>query len=244
MTLDAAVRVERRGFVLDVDLRVEDGETVAVLGPNGAGKTTLLQALAGLVPLDAGRVRLDDEVLEDTGGRLRRSARHRRVGIVFQDHRLFPHLTARENVAFGLRVTGTPRATARRAAEDWLEHLGVAKLAGRRPAQLSGGQAQRVALARTLCPGPRLLLLDEPLAALDVGTRDDVRAALRRQLAAFPGPTLLVTHDAGEARALADRLVVLQDGRVVQDGSAAELARHPATPWIARALRPPGAPAG
>ncbi len=232
--LSADVRVERGTFVLDARVDAAAGEVLAVLGPNGAGKSTLLRVLAGLVPLDAGRVTLDGEVLDEPDQRVRRPPQERHVGVVFQDYRLFPHLSARENVAFGLRSTGTPRAAARRAADGWLDRLGVADLAARRPAEMSGGQAQRVALARALCPGPRLLLLDEPLAALDVGTRSEVRGQLRQELASFAGPTLLVTHDPLEAMALADRLLVLESGRVVQQGSAADVARRPATPYVAR----------
>ncbi len=232
--LRARLRVEREQFVLDVDLPAEPGEVVAVLGPNGAGKSTLLRALAGLIPLGQGYVELDGHVLEDTATGRRLPPQHRRVGVVFQDYRLFPHLSARENVAFGLRSTGTPKATARAQADDWLARFGLDGLQARRPSELSGGQAQRVALARALSPHPQLLLLDEPLAALDVSTRTDVRSLLREQLAGFAGPALLVTHDPLEAIALADRLVVLEDGRVTQDGSPADVARRPATSYAAR----------
>jgi molybdate transport system ATP-binding protein len=193
-----------------------------------------LQALAGLVPLDAGQVRLDGHVLEDAATGRREPPQHRQVGVVFQDYRLFPHLTARDNVAFGPRSTGTPRAAARREADRWLEHLGLVGLGDRRPAQLSGGQAQRVALARALCTRPRLLLLDEPLSALDVSTRNDVRAQLREQLHAFDRPVLLVTHDPLEALTLANRLLVLEGGVVVQAGRTADVTRRPATSYVAR----------
>jgi molybdate transport system ATP-binding protein len=234
VNLHARVTLRRNGFSLDIELGAGPGEVVAVLGPNGAGKSTLLRALAGLLPLDDGWVELDGQLLEDTAAGHRTTPRHRRVGVVFQDYRLFPHLSARENVAFGLRSTGTPKAAARAAAEDWLDRLGLAALAGRRPAELSGGQAQRVALARALCAQPRLLLLDEPLAALDARTRTEVRTQLRDQLASFPGPALLVTHDPLEAMALTERLLILEEGRVVQDGPAAQIARRPATPYVAR----------
>src|SRR4051794_16365182 len=145
----------------------------------------------------------------------------RGVGYVFQDYLLFPHLTALENVAFGLRARGVHRREARAAAARWLERLGVGEYAGARPRALSGGQAQRVALARALATEPRLLLLDEPLAALDAATRVEVRAELRRHLATFGGARLLVTHDPVEAMVLADRLVVLEDGRIVQSGRPA-----------------------
>ncbi len=234
MTLLAQLRVTRGEFTLDVAVCAGPGEVVAVLGPNGAGKSTLLRALAGLVPLDGGRVELDDAVLEDPAARIRVAPRDRQVGVVFQDYRLFPHLSARENVAFGPRSTGTPRAAARADADGWLARLGLVGLEARRPAQLSGGQAQRVALARALATRPRLLLLDEPLAALDVTTRTDVRTELRAQLDAFDGPALLVTHDPLEAMTLAHRLLILEGGRVVQDGPVAEVTRRPATTYVAR----------
>jgi molybdate transport system ATP-binding protein len=236
MSLHARLAVRRGAFVLDATIGAAAGEVVAVLGPNGAGKSTLLRALAGLVPVDAGRVALAGRVLEDTAGGVRRTPQERRIGVVFQDYRLFPHLSARENIAFGPRSTGTPRDRARRDADEWLDRLGLSGLGSRRPAELSGGQAQRVALARALGTRPQLLLLDEPLAALDVATRTEVRTELRTQLDAFDGPALLVTHDPLEAMTLAGRLLILEDGRVVQDGPVAEVARRPATSYVARLL--------
>lgn len=231
--LDARVRLRRGGLDLEASLRVEAGETVALVGPNGAGKSTLLRAVAGLERLDAGRVVLDGCVLDDVGAGTSVPPEQRPVGMVFQDHLLFPHLSVLENVAFGLRSRGRPRAEARRRALGWLAKVGLEHRAGDRPAGLSGGEAQRVALARALAPGPRLLLLDEPLAALDVATRVEVRRQLRLQLAAFGGVWLLVTHDPLEAMALADRLVVLEAGRVVQSGSAADLGARPRSAYVA-----------
>jgi len=205
----------------------------ALLGPNGAGKTTILRALAGLVPLAEGRVVLDGRVLEDPARRLRVPPERRPVGMVFQDYLLFPHLSALENVAFGLRARGVGRAPARRAAAEWLARLGLGTQAEVRPARLSGGQQQRVALARALAIDPRLLLLDEPLSALDVSIRAEVRRDLRRRLRDFTGVSLLVTHDPLEAIALADRLVVIEGGRVVQAGTPAEVTRHPRSPYVA-----------
>ena len=232
--LDADLRVRRGRLDLALSLAVAPGEVVALLGPNGAGKSTVLRLLAGLLPLDDGRVSLGGTVLEDTGARVRLAAEQRQVGLVFQDYLLFPHLSARENVAFGLRARGSGRASSRRRADDWLARVGLADNAGRRPRQLSGGEAQRVALARALACEPRLLLLDEPLGALDAGTRLQVRAELRRHLADFGGATVVVTHDALDAFVLADRLVVLEDGRVVQEGTPAEVASHPRTDYVAR----------
>ncbi len=231
--LRAQVRVHREGFALDLDLAAGGGEVLAVLGPNGAGKSTLLQALAGLVPLESGRVELDGRVLEDPAARIRTAPQNRQVGVVFQDYLLFGNLSARENVAFGLRSTGTSKGAALAAADRWLSRFGLTGLEARRPRGLSGGQAQRVALARALCTEPRLLLLDEPLAALDVGTKAEIRSQLRAELTAFSGPALLVTHDPLEAMALADRLLIVEDGQLVQAGPAADVARRPATSYVA-----------
>jgi molybdate transport system ATP-binding protein len=231
--LDADLQLARGSLHLDVPLHVAAGEVVALLGPNGAGKSTVLSCLAGLLPVDAGRVRLDDQVLDDpaTGAFVPPQARG--VGVVFQDYLLFPHLTALENVAFGLRSAGRPRREARREAASWLARMGLDGVAGARPGALSGGQAQRVALSRALAPGPRLLLLDEPLAALDAGARALVRAELRRHLRAFAGATVLVTHDPLDAMVLADRVVVVEQGRVVQTGPPAQVARAPRTAYVA-----------
>ncbi len=226
--IDAHLVVRRAAFTLDVELTVAEGEVVALLGPNGAGKTTALRALAGLLPLSAGHIRFGGEEWRHT------PADRRPVGMVFQDYLLFPHLTALDNVAFGPRCQGVRKAEARRVAAEWLGRVGLAELAGRRPRTLSGGQAQRVALARALAVGPRMLLLDEPLAALDADTRREIRSGLRRHLAAFEGASLLVTHDPLDAMALADRLIVIEAGRVVQEGPPAHVARHPRTDYVAR----------
>jgi molybdate transport system ATP-binding protein len=230
--LDAHVVVRRPGHTLDVRLTAERGDVVAVIGPNGAGKSTLVRALAGVVPLDEGRVVCDGETWDAPG--LRVDARRRRVGMVFQQGLLFPHLTAVGNVAYGLRSRGVRRRDAEQAARSWLERLGVAELAERRPGQLSGGQAQRVAVARALAADPRLLLLDEPLSALDVGVAMSLRIELARHLAEFDGVSLLVTHDALDAMTVANRVLVIDDGRVAQVGTPAEVARRPATDHVAR----------
>ncbi|WP_374050259.1 ABC transporter permease [Streptomyces roseicoloratus] len=206
------------------------GTTIAVVGPNGAGKTTLLRALLGLTP----RAHADLTVggTDVTG----LPPHRRRVAWVPQDGALFPHMTALANTAYGLRAQGVPRAEARRAAQAWLDRLGVGHLGHRKPAQLSGGQAQRVALARALAARPRLLVLDEPLAALDQTTRAHVRHTLRTHLAGFGGVCLIVTHDPVEAVSLADRVLVLDAGRAIQDAAPAEVTRHPRSPWVARML--------
>jgi len=230
VSLKAHVKVNRAGFGLDVQLEVAAGETVAVLGPNGAGKTTLLRALSGLVQI-VGRVELDGQVLEDSSQKLRVPTERRQVGLVFQDHILFPHLTVLDNVAFGLQAQG--RRDAKQVARGWLERAGLAEKAGSMARELSGGQAQRVALLRTLATEPKLLLLDEPLSALDVTIRAEVRRELALQLASFRGVRLLVTHDPVEAIALADRLVVLENGRVVQSGTPDEVTARPRSRFVA-----------
>ena len=232
LTVNGAV--ERGDFILSLATTVEPGEVLGVLGPNGAGKSTLLRALAGLVPLTEGSIRLGGGVLDDAATDTWVAPERRPVGIVFQDYRLFPHLDVRDNVAFAPRSRGAGRAESRRAAQRWMDRLDLTALADRRPAQLSGGQAQRVALARALAADPSLLLLDEPLAALDARTRLDVRSTLRQHLADFAGPVLVVTHDPLEAMVLADRLLVIEGGRVVQEGTPASVARHPATDYVAR----------
>jgi molybdate transport system ATP-binding protein len=233
MSLEARVALTLGRLQLEVELAVASGELVVLLGPNGAGKTTLLRALAGLVALEAGRVVLDGVVLDDTGTGEHVPTERRPVGFVFQDYLLFPHLSALENVGFGLRARGLPKAEARRRATAWLERVGLAGHAGARPRALSGGQAQRVALARAMVSDPRLLLLDEPLAALDAATRTAVRRDLRRHLASFDGTRLLVTHDPLEAVALADRLVVLEGGRVTQTGTPEQVSARPRSRYVA-----------
>jgi len=222
---------------LEVDVEVADpvraafdvaaGSVCAVIGPNGAGKSSLVRALAGLAPV-TGHARLDGRDL------LGVPARERGIGMVFQGQRLFPHLTALANVSFGPRATGTPRAAADGRAQEWLDRFGIGELSGRKPPQLSGGQAQRVAIARALATDPSLLLLDEPLTGLDVKVATALRIELGRHLASFGGVTLLVTHDAIDALTIADRVLVLDDGRVAQVGTPAEVARRPSTEHVAR----------
>ncbi|CAM5370827.1 ABC transporter permease [Streptomyces atroolivaceus] len=224
-----SLHAEVTGFD-QLTLDAEPGTTIAVVGPNGAGKTTLLRALLGLTPRAHAALRLGDT---DVSG----LPPHRRgVAWVPQDGALFPHLSALANTAYGLRAHGVPHAESRRSALRWLGRLGVGHLAGRKPAQLSGGQAQRVALARALAACPRLLLLDEPLAALDQTTRARVRHTLRTHLDGFGGVCLIVTHDPVEAVSLADRVLVLDEGRVLQDAPPGEVTRHPRSPWVARML--------
>ena len=233
MTLDAHLCRVLGALDLDVALAVNAGEVVALLGPNGAGKTTVLRCLAGLLPIDRGHVRLDGVVLDDPADDVFIRPEQRPVGVVFQDYLLFPHLSALENVAFGLRAKRVATREARAMAEAWLERVGLADHADHRPSALSGGQAQRVALARAMATEPRLLLLDEPLAALDAGTRSDVRRELRRQLETFDGVGMLITHDPVDAYALADRVVIIEAGRIVQQGTLPEVTAQPRSRYIA-----------
>jgi molybdate transport system ATP-binding protein len=232
VSVAAHVVVQRGSLAVDVQFSVGDGEVFAVLGPNGAGKSTVLRVLAGLLRPDAGRVVVGDEVWNSAERHL--PPHQRSLGMVFQDHLLFPHLSITDNVAFGLRSRGMRKAPARAAAAPWLDRVGLGDLGDRRPGELSGGQAQRAALARALVGDPRVLLLDEPLSALDARTRLTVRAELHRHLADYAGSAVLVTHDPIDAMALADRVVVVEDGAVVQTGTPAEVARRPRTDYVAR----------
>jgi molybdate transport system ATP-binding protein len=232
--LDCFIVVDRGTFRLDLRLAIASGEVVALLGPNGAGKTTALRALAGLLPITNGHVTLGGNCLDDPRRQVFVPPERRPIGVVFQDYLLFPHLTAEENIAFGPRCRGATRHDAHQTAVRWLRRVGLADLADQKPRRLSGGQAQRVALARALAVDPTLLLLDEPLAALDARTRLDTRAHLHRHLAEHQGATLIVTHDPLDALVLADRLVIIEAGRIVQQGDAATITAQPRTDYVAR----------
>lgn len=218
--LAARLRVRRgNNFELDLPLDVAPGEVVALVGPNGAGKTTALHALAGLLPLTDGRIELDGRVLDDPARRILVPPERRPLGVVFQDYLLFPHLSARDNVAFGLRTRGVPRTEARRRAETWLERVGVGDLAGLRPSSLSGGQAQRVAVARAFLRDTPLVLLDEPTAHLDPGTEAAVLEAIRRLCV---GRTAIVATHARAARGHFGRVLELSAGRSANDRMAGD----------------------
>ncbi len=242
--LEAAAVVGRPGFTLDVALRVAPGEVLAVLGPNGAGKSTLLDVLAGLLRPDAGHVRVHGRTLTDVAARVHVPVHRRGVGLLAQQPLLFPHLSALANVAFGPQAQGVARRAALARARGLLDAVGAGALADRRPGQLSGGQQQRVALARALAAGPDLMLLDEPLAALDVDATPAMRALLRRVVRdatvrdgvpdARGRAAVLVTHSALDALVLADRVVVLTAGRVVEEGPAREVLARPRSPFAAR----------
>ncbi|WP_206518084.1 ATP-binding cassette domain-containing protein [Rhodococcus sp. X156] len=230
-----AVRAQVAARGVELELEVGAGEVVAVLGPNGAGKSTLLSVVAGLLHPDEGRVSLDGRVLLDTGTGTRVPPHRRGVALLAQDPLLFPHLSVADNVAFGPRSAGQGRRAAATVAARWLAEVGATELAGRRPAALSGGQAQRVAVARALAAEPALLLLDEPMAALDVGAAPAMRSVLRRVLREEGGRSaLLVTHDVLDALVLADRVVVVEGGQVVEAGPAAQVLSRPRSSFAAR----------
>lgn len=233
MILHAEVRLRRGDLDLDIVIAAEAGETVAILGPNGAGKSTLLRALSGLCPVDRGRITLDGVVVDDPAQSTFVPAEKRAVGVVFQEHRLFPHLTATDNVAFGLRCRKVPTPQARSRAMELLAAFGLDGRGDERAADLSGGERQRVAIARALAVEPRLLLLDEPFAALDAGNRGSIRRELRRRFDGMDGSRILVTHDPLDAFALADRVIVIEGGRVSQAGDLGDVTSRPRSRYVA-----------
>ncbi|MFB7252250.1 sulfate/molybdate ABC transporter ATP-binding protein [Microbacterium sp. NPDC056234] len=231
--LSADVTVDRPEFRTTASIDVAAGGRLAVLGPNGSGKSTLLGAIAGLVPLSHGSTVLDDRLLE-RAGQVRMRPAERRIGLLDQKPRLFPHLSVWQNIAFGPLAGGAGRTAARAVARTWLERLELADRADAAPHELSGGQQQRVAIARAFAAEPRLLLLDEPFAALDAESAPSVRRLLSEELARTRTAAVLVTHDLADAWQLADDCLVLHDGRVVERGSPAELASAPRHPFTAR----------
>lgn len=232
--LEAELGVDRGdGFTLDISFTIEPGHTVALLGPNGAGKSTAVSAIAGLTALDRGYLRLANATLDDPERNLFVPPAQRRIGVAFQDHVLFPHLTVAQNVGFGLSGRRQSREQRRRAVGEWLERLGIADLANRKPRDLSGGQAQRVAMARALVTAPDVLLLDEPLSALDATTRVTLRHVLADHLDGFDGPRMLITHDPTEAFLLADRILIIEGGRITQSGTADDIRIRPRTRYAA-----------
>ncbi|WP_320772791.1 ABC transporter ATP-binding protein [Streptomyces sp. CRN 30] len=226
----ATVRFDGRPVLDDVGLDVAEGETVCVLGPSGSGKSTLLRAVAGLQQLDSGSVSLDGR------DQARVPAHRRGVGLMFQDHQLFPQRDVGGNVAFGLRMHGSPRGEQDVRVRELLEIVGLPGAARRGVATLSGGEQQRVALARALAPRPRLLMLDEPLGQLDRSLRERLVVELRELFGRLGTTVLAVTHDQGEAFALADRVVVMRDGRIAQSGTPLEVWQRPVDAFVARFL--------
>ncbi len=218
------------GFRLEIALEVQEGEVLALLGPSGSGKSTLLKLVAGLLQPDAGSVRFGGLDLTSL------PPERRKVGFLFQDYALFPHLTVAENIAFGLLEARWPKAAREERVKELLARMELTPHAGKRPQELSGGEQQRVALARALAPKPRLLLLDEPLGALDLRLREELLLFLRRTLREEGVTALLVTHDQEEAFLLAHRVALLREGRIVQVGRPEEVYAHPKDPWAARFL--------
>ena len=240
MSIDASEGIDARvvttvgDLAIDVAVAAPAGSVLALLGPNGAGKSPVLSVLAGHRRLDDGHVVIGGRVLDRPADGVFVDATRRRVGHVLQDLLLFPHLSALDNVAFAPRCAGVGRREARAIATDWLDRFGLGDHADHKPGALSGGQAQRVAIARALAADPVALLLDEPLAALDVAARAEVRRDLRAHLADLDLATVLVTHDPLDALLLADHVVVVEAGRVVQTGTTADLVTRPRTPYVAR----------
>ncbi len=232
--LSARLGLRRNGgFELDVALTIEPGTTTALLGPNGAGKSTVVDTLAGMVAIETGRIELGGRCLDDPERRVFVAPEDRRIGVVFQRYLLFDHMSVADNVAFGPRSRRLGRRVAAERSRHWMEAVGIDGLAERRPPELSGGQAQRVALARALATDPELLLLDEPLAAVDIDARSGLRRLLMAHLETFAGPRLVITHDPAEAFLLADTIVVMEHGRITQVGSSEDIRRRPATGYVA-----------
>lgn len=230
--LRADIVVEREHFAVEVAVQVAVGETVAIMGPSGAGKSTLLQALAGLEPLTAGEIEVAGRVVDRVAAhRVQTAPMDRGIVLLGQDARLFPHLSVRENVAFGPRAAGVDARAARDSADEWLARVGLPGAGDRMPRELSGGEGQRVAVARALATSPRAVLLDEPLVALDPATAGDIRQMLREQLTGIT--TIAVTHDAADAVALADRLVIIEAGQVTQSGPVRAVLSAPASAFVA-----------
>jgi molybdate transport system ATP-binding protein len=232
--LDAHIVVHRGdNFDLDINLSIEPGTTTALLGPNGSGKSTTVDALAGILPLDAGYIELAGRRLDEPDADLYVPPESRDIGVVFQQYLLFDHLDVTDNIAFGPMARGVRRRDARAAASRFIDALDLGELAHRKPNQLSGGQAQRVALARALVTEPNALLLDEPLAALDIATRTNLRRTLANHLDGYRGPRLLITHDPTDAFLLADRIHIIEEGSITQSGTPETIRRRPATAYVA-----------
>jgi spermidine/putrescine transport system ATP-binding protein len=221
---------EGKPLLKGISLSVAQGETLCLLGPSGSGKSTLLRIIAGLEEAEAGNVFWQGTSLADTPSHLRN------FGLIFQDYALFPHLNVFENVAFGLKMQKTPKDEIQQRVTESLRQVDLAGFESRRVTELSGGEQQRVALARALAPRPRLLMFDEPLGALDRRLRERLIAEIREILGRSGVPAIYVTHDHGEAFALAQRVILLNQGEIAQSGSPAEITSQPASAWVAEFL--------
>jgi molybdate transport system ATP-binding protein len=222
MTLDTRFALERGSFELNVDLSFNEGEVVAIMGPNGSGKSTFLHGIAGLLPVTSGSLILDNQTLDEATKEVFVDPTQRPVGIVFQGGLLFETMTVLENIIFGLRARKIKRTDAVAQAQPLINQFELAELLERYPRELSGGQAQRVAIARALITAPKVLLLDEPMSGLDTTTRQLVRAEFREVLAGFAGYRILVTHDVDDALSMADRIIELDQGKVIWDGPTSD----------------------
>ena len=227
MTLDTRFTLTRGSFELNVDLSVNEGEVVAIMGPNGSGKSTFLHAIAGLLPVTSGTLALDGETLDDATTDVFVDPIQRTVGLVFQGGLLFETMSVLDNIVFGLRARKIKRADAVTQAEPLISQLGLTDLLERQPHELSGGQAQRIAIARALVTQPKVLLLDEPMSGLDTATRQLIREEFREVLAGFAGYRILVTHDLDDALAMADRIIEFDHGKIIWDGSTSEYRGKP-----------------
>lgn len=226
--LESRFSLQLRDFVLDVkDLSVGDGETVALIGENGAGKSTVLRILSGLMNPSSGRVVLNDTVLFDAAQKISRAPEDRKVGYMFQNYALFPHMTARENIAYGLNVRKLPQAEIDDRVSELCTRMGITDIADQLVTRISGGQRQRTALARALSPRPELLLLDEPLSALDVRTQEQMRRELAAVIRSEQIPCIIVTHSIVDALAVADRIAVIQKGKIVDTGTPDTIIHNP-----------------
>jgi molybdate transport system ATP-binding protein len=227
MTLDTRFTLSRGTFTLDVNLSFNEGEVVAIMGPNGSGKSTFLHAIAGLLPVTSGMVVLNGETFDDATIETFLDPTQRNVGIVFQGGLLFETMNVLENIVFGLRARKIKQSIAAAQAEPLISQFGLSGLLKRQPRELSGGQAQRVAITRALITQPKVLLLDEPMSGLDTSTRQLVREDFREVLASFAGYRILVTHDVEDALAIADRIIELDHGKVVWNGSTSDYRNKP-----------------
>ena len=236
MTLRAHIVVVRGSLSLDTWLDAAPGEVVALLGPDGAGKTTILRCIAGLLAIDRGLIAVNGEIVDDPSANVFVPSAQRSAGVMSHQHLLFPHMSVLENVAFGLRAHGVDKSVAHQEARHWLRRVACDGIEQCRPVQLSDAQSRRVALARALACEPELLLLDDPLGALDPATQVEIRRELRRHLAEFRGSAVLVTHNPIDAYILADRVVIVESGHVVQDGTLAEIATHPRSNYVAEVV--------
>ncbi len=224
-SLHATIGIDYPTLAIDVEITVQRGEILGLVGQNGAGKTTLLRAIAGLQPIDRGQIVIGPNTVDDPASNILIPPQRRHVGVVFQDYRLFPNLSTLDNIAFGLQTRSTKKAEARRVAKEWLERFDLTRYANAKPDALSGGQAQRVALARALATRPEVLLLDEPLAAIDPDARAQIRDDLGRYLASFNGVTVIVSHQHNDIRTLANHALVITNGTITWHGPADQLPR-------------------